>query len=280
MNIGMDRGPERCIVCGESKRHLLIEKAPWRVYRCVTCELGFLDPRPSQRDLAQLYEREYSLDNYDEGLAPYSRDFEKRVKHEDHRVNFIRRRKPSGLLLDIGCRYGYFLFACQRKGYDAKGLDISPWAVQYVEKKLGLSAVRGEMEEVDFPPRSFDIVTMWHILEHVRNPDLTLRKARDWIKEDGIIVIDVPNYKGTDARARWLEWDGWSLPYHLWHFTYGSLKSLLDKHGFEVVKYKDYHSDVVKKKLSVLPLLEPLARLIAKLYSGTSMAVIAVRKDT
>jgi SAM-dependent methyltransferase len=266
-------------VCGGSKRDILIEKAPWRVYRCATCELGFLDPRPSQKEMAQFYEKEYFLEKYDEGLALDSPNFEKRLRGEAHRIKFIRSRKPSGRVLDIGCGYGYFLFACQRVGYKVAGVDTSHWAVHYAEHRLGLSAMRGEMDEVDFPPRSFDIITMWHILEHVRNPNLTLRKARDWMKEDGIIVIDVPNYKGTDAQARWLEWDGWSLPYHLWHFTYGSLKSLLDNHGFEVIEYKDYHSDVVKRKLSVLSILEPLARLVAKLYSGTSMAVIAVRKD-
>jgi SAM-dependent methyltransferase len=280
MSSEFDRAPESCIVCGGSKKDLLIEKAPWKVYRCAHCELGFLDPRPSQRDLEKLYEREYFLDNHDKGLPPGSRDFEKRVKSEDHRLKFFRSIKPSGRLLDIGCRYGYFLFACEKNGYDAKGLDISPWAIQYAEKKLGLSAIRAEIDEVNFPSGSFEIITMWHILEHVRNPDLTLRKVGDWMREDGIVIIDVPNYKGTDAQATWVEWGGWSLPYHLWHFTYGSLKGLLEKHGFKVIRYKDYHSEVVKKKLSAFPILKPLARLIAKRYSGTSVAVIAIRKET
>jgi hypothetical protein len=92
---------------------------------------------------------------------------------------------------------------------------------------------------------------------------------------DGINAIDAPNYEGTDARTIWHKWDGWSLPYHYWYITYKSLKKLLDQHGFTIIKYKAYHSDVVKIKLKGIPILGLFARLIAKLYSGTSIAVIA-----
>jgi len=253
----------------------LIEKDGWTVHRCPTCGLGFLDPRPSESEIEGLYRSEYFSERYDGGIDPDSHQYLKRLSGEQHRTKFIKSVKPSGHLLDIGCGYGYFLDASRREGYNVHGLDVSEWAAQYAVEKLGLSMTIGKIGDVDFPSPNFDIITMWHSLEHTPNPHMALQKAKSWLKKDGILVIDVPNYEGTDARKIWQEWDGWSLPYHYWHFTPKSLKQLLSQHGFTVVKHKDYHSDVVKENLKRIPIVNLFARLIAKLYSGTSVAVIA-----
>jgi ubiquinone/menaquinone biosynthesis C-methylase UbiE len=273
----VDKAPERCILCGINERELLIEKKPWKVYRCPNCGLGFLDPRPSEEETEDSYQREYFSEQYDEGLVPGSVELEKRIKGERHRVKFIGSVKPGGQVLDVGCGYGYFLFACLKEKYHVMGLDVSEWASRYAAKVLGVSVKTGNMSDIDFPPRSFDVITMWHFLEHTRDPDRVMEKVRSWMKEDGILVVDVPNYEGTDARYMGEGWVGWQLPYHLWHFTYGSMAMLLRRHGLEIVKYKDYHSEVIKDKLSFTSLLRPFARLVAKWYSGTSFAVIASR---
>lgn len=178
-------------------------------------------------------------------------------------------------MLDIGCGYGYFLDACRRQGYKVHGLDVSKWAVRYAIEKIGLEITIGKVDEITFPYNSFDIITVWHSLEHTPDPHMALQKAKSWLKPEGILVIDVPNYEGTDAQKIWHDWDDWSLPYHYWHFTFSSLTRLLSQHGFKVIKHKDYHSDVVKEKLKRIPIVSLFARLIAKMYSGTSVAVIA-----
>ncbi len=271
----MEKAPEICILCGTGKRELLINKDSWNVYRCLNCGLGFLDPRPSQDEIEQLYRSEYFSQQYDGGLDPGSPQFRKRIRGEDHRTRFIKQVKRSGQLLDIGCGYGYFLAACRDEGYEANGFDVSEWAAQYAIQKLGLPVTIGQMDSVTFPPHSFDIITMWHFLEHTPDPHLALSKANAWLERDGVLVIDVPNYKGTDAQHMWEEWVGWQLPYHFWHFTFESLTQLLHKHGFKIIRSKDYHSDVIKEKLSRIPVVNLFARLIAKMYSGTSVAVIA-----
>ncbi|MFH1954278.1 MAG: class I SAM-dependent methyltransferase [Pseudomonadota bacterium] len=274
----MERASDICFLCGSQTRELLLEKDPWEVYRCLSCGLGVLDPRPSPEEMSRHYEKEYFFERYDQGLDPDSPQFKKRLSGEKHRVRFMRAAKRSGRLLDIGCGYGYFLFACRKEGFEVQGLDVSEWARQYAEQKLGLSVKIGEIGEADWPPGSFDIITMWHSLEHTRHPGLAVSKAAHWLKRNGILVVDVPNYEGTDARFLWEEWDGWQLPYHLWHFTPSSLKRLLDISGLEVVKMKNYHSEVIKKKLHSFFMLRPVARCIAKLYSGTSVAVTARKR--
>jgi 2-polyprenyl-3-methyl-5-hydroxy-6-metoxy-1,4-benzoquinol methylase len=271
----VERALETCILCQTSERELLIQTDNWTVHRCPTCGLGFLDPRPSESEIEDLYRSDYFSERYDGGIDPESPQYKKRPSGEQHRTKFVKSIKSSGNLLDIGCGYDYFLDASRRKGYKVHGLDVSEWAARYAVEKLGLSITIGKIDDVHLPSHNFDIITMWHSLEHTPDPHTALQRAKSWLKKDGILVIDVPNYEGTDARKICHEWDGWSLPYHYWHFTYKSLKKLLDQHGFTIIKYKDYHSDVVKLKLKGIPIVGLFARLIAKLYSGTSIAVIA-----
>jgi SAM-dependent methyltransferase len=191
------------------------------------------------------------------------------------RTRFIRSKKRSGRLLDIGCGYGYFAAACREKGYEVQGIDVSEWAAQHAVQRLGIPVSIGKINEIELTPHSFDIITMWHFLEHVPDPHLVLQKAKTWLKKDGILVIDVPNYQSTDAKREWQDWVGWQLPYHFWHFNLESLGLLLGQHGYGIIKKKDYHSEVIKNQIKRIPVFGLLARMIAKLYSGTSVAVIA-----
>jgi 2-polyprenyl-3-methyl-5-hydroxy-6-metoxy-1,4-benzoquinol methylase len=272
----VERAPEVCISCGKRDKVLLIEKDRWKVYRCVNCDLGFLDPRPSQEEIGKLYKSAYFEEQYDKGLEIGSKALKKRLSSEKHRVKFVASVSRSGRLLDIGCGYGYYLYASRLHGYDVTGLEISEWASHYAVQRLKLPVRTGEILKVDLPENYFDIITMWHFLEHTQDPGSVLLRTKKWLKKNGILVIDVPNCKGTDAHYLWEDWDGWQLPYHFWHFNPHSMKALLEKYRFRVIKYKDYHSEVIKKKLSPIGLLKPFARLVSKMYSGTSFAIVAV----
>ncbi|NOQ95851.1 MAG: methyltransferase domain-containing protein [Desulfobacterales bacterium] len=271
----MERAPKACILCGAQERELLIEKDSWKIYRCQKCGLGFLDPRPSQEEVEHLYRDEYFSERYDEGLDPNSAEFQKRLRSEKHRVRFIRKVKKEGQVLDIGCGYGYFLAACRNEGFEVSGVDVSDWATQYAIERLGIPVRLGKVGDLTLPSHHFDIITMWHFLEHSPDPHLALQVVKSCLKDDGVLVIDVPTYKGTDAQRMWQEWDGWSVPYHFWHFTSRTLVRFLGKHGFSVIKSKDYHSSVIKEKWGRIVILKPFARLIAKMYSGHSIAVVA-----
>jgi 2-polyprenyl-3-methyl-5-hydroxy-6-metoxy-1,4-benzoquinol methylase len=273
----MKHSKPECVLCGNLEKDLLLSIEKWKVFKCRRCGLGMLDPRPANDVLAGLYEAEYFGAQYDQGLPPGSPELVKRLRSESHRVDFVRKIKTHGRILDIGCGYGYFLAACREKGFEVCGLDVSPWAVDYASKKLGLQVVIGDTKATDFPRSSFDIITMWHTLEHTDNPVEVLEVTAGWLKPDGIIAIDVPNYESTDAIAMKDKWIGWQLPYHLWHFSPKSLFLLLEKTGFLIKRSKTYHSETVKARLKKNLFLRPVARLISKAYSGTSIAVLAER---
>jgi 2-polyprenyl-3-methyl-5-hydroxy-6-metoxy-1,4-benzoquinol methylase len=271
----MENAPETCILCGSQNRELMIEKDPWKIYRCTSCGLGVLDPRPSREELKDLYDRDYFASQYDEGVDPGSPEFKKWLSLLDHRVRFFKSKKAHGRLLDIGCGNGYFLALCRNKGYDVQGIDISEWAATYATKTLGLQVHVGQIDAVELPGKYFDIITLWHSLEHTRDPRYIIERAKSWLKSNGILVIEVPNYEGRDARSYGKDWIGWQFPFHFFHFTPTSLKRLLSEYGFRVVKTKNFHSETVKQTLKRIPLVSIFARSIAKFYSGHSIAVVA-----
>jgi len=274
----MENAPETCILCGSRNRELLIEKDPWKIYRCTSCGLGVLDPRPTGEEMTELYTRDYFASQYDGGVDPGSPEFKKWFSLLKHRVQFFRSKKAKGSLLDIGCGNAYFLALCRSKGYKVQGIDISEWAATYATETLGLPVRVGQIDEVELPSKHFDIITLWHSLEHTRDPRYTIEKAKGWLKANGILAIEVPNYEGRDARSYGEDWIGWQFPFHLFHFTPTSLKRLLFECGFRVVKTKDFHSETVKQALKRIPVVSIFARRIAKFYSGHSIAVLAALK--
>ncbi|MDO9565364.1 MAG: class I SAM-dependent methyltransferase [Candidatus Desulfaltia sp.] len=229
--------------------------------------------------MKQLYQSSYFNDQYDQGLKIDSTEMKRRISQEDHRVKFFRKYKKGGRVIDIGCGRGYFLHTCRLFGYDVEGVDISDDAASYIINELKIPVKIGSVDKIDFENASIDVITMWHFLEHTTNPRDYLKKIRGWLKPDGLLVIDVPNYEGTDAQKTWAEWQGWQLPYHLYHFTPYTLESMLAKHGFKSISTKDYHSEYIKNTLKQIPVISLFSRLIAKRYSGTSFAVFG-KKNT
>ncbi len=183
--------------------------------------------------------------------------------------------KPAGKILDVGCGRGYFLLACRKYGYEVEGVDITAAAASHVQGEFKIKVYIGEFDKLDFGTDSYDAITMWHSLEHTADPNSYLIKVRQLLKDDGILIVDVPNYGGHDARMKWQNWPHWDLPYHFYHFTKNSLLALLKKHNFIVIREKDYLSEYEKEKWRNRGLPNFLARYIAHFYSGGSIAVAA-----
>jgi len=275
----MERAPQQCIICGGSRRLPMMEQDGYTVFQCGNCGLGVLDPRPSHEELGLLYEKEYFDSQYRAGLRADSPEMKRRISQEGHRIAFFRKFKRNGHIVDIGCGMGYFLFAARQFGYTVTGVDISDHASSYIRDELKIAMKTGHIEIIDFPEHSIDVITMWHFLEHTDDPRRYIDQVSRWLKPDGLLVVDVPNYEGTDAQKIGQDWVGWQLPYHLYHFTPDTLARLLSQHGFDIIRTKNYHSEYVKNKLRKIPGINFLARIIAKAYSGTSFAVVAKRKN-
>ena len=276
----MDQTTKHCILCGSSRRNFLYSQDPWQVYQCADCKLGVLDPRPDDAELSRLYQQEYFQDQYKQELRIDSPEMKKRLNQEKQRLRFFRSFKKKGKVLDIGCGRGYFLLACREKKYQVEGVDLSADVAAYVRRELKIPVHVGEIIDVQIPDKNFDVITMWHSLEQTADPNIYLQKARQWLKDDGVLVVDVPNYAGHDAVKTWDRWLGWQLPYHLFHFTSDSLVALLHKRGFAVIRHKHFLSEYVKQELEKNYIPSFIARIIARFYSGHSYAVVAEKQQT
>lgn len=233
-----------CLLCGGQERDVVVRAydntAPqdWQrftVVRCLDCGLSFTNPRPSPELIGKFYP-----DWYEPHTTPTST---RRLPWRSQLATRLgwpfeaRRALPwhgQGRLLDFGCGGGSFLQRMDRLGWEVTGLDISPVAVERIRAKLGLHALVGSLPHPQVPPASFDVVTMWHSLEHVHDPLAVLRAAHRLLTPGGRLLVAAPNIDSLPFRWFGPAWYGLDLPRHLTHFTLATLRSMLERAGFRV----------------------------------------------
>ena len=234
-----------CPLCGRAAGSPVLE-APdplppprtglvFAVVRCPDCDLTYTNPRPSDRTIAQFYPADYRPHRRPGKLrqARRPRPFWDRVFGRPcaERRGALPWTGP-GRLLDFGCGAGRFLKTRADQGWQVTGLDAAVGAVNRVRDEHGLTALVGTLPHPDLRPGSFDVVTMWHSLEHVHRPLAILRAAYDLLVPGGKLVVATPNIASLPFRAFGRSWFGLDLPRHLTHFTPATLAAMLQAAGF------------------------------------------------
>jgi SAM-dependent methyltransferase len=141
--------------------------------------------------------------------------------------------KRNGVLADIGAGTGHFAKYMQDHGWQVTGLEPDETARKVALEKLDLTLLPLE-KLASLKPHSFDVITLWHVLEHVQDLDGYLEHFRSILLPDGVLIIAVPNHTSVDAKHYKLQWAAYDVPRHLWHFSPGSMERLLAKHGFGI----------------------------------------------
>lgn len=227
-----------CEICNSGKNTILCKNRDYRdslsresfsLVKCSRCGLIYLNPRPFKKDLHKFYSGKYYCSSF--GLIE-----EKLIKHlSNQKILSLVEIKKTGKLLDIGCGPGTFLLQMKNRGYDVCGVDISSQACRIARRKK-LKIYSGELKRHRFPSKSFDIVTLWHVFEHLYNPSDTLKEIRRILKDDGILIMETPNincFSFEIFRGYHFHLDS---PRHLYHWTQNSMKLILNKNGFFVCK--------------------------------------------
>jgi len=137
-------------------------------------------------------------------------------------------------VLDIGCGKGRFLYQAEKAGADVLGVEPTKRSYEFAKKHLGARVSNTGMSQALYPSEHVDVVTMWHVFEHIPDPVIMLGTCRDVLRQGGFLIIAVPNYKGWIAKFGGALWFNLDPPRHLVHYTPDSLKNLLMKHGFKV----------------------------------------------
>lgn len=220
-----------CSICGGAAS-VAIEGPP-AVLSCGSCGLLALAEFPSRAEREALYQEEYHEPSAAERFpAPFERALGalKRL-----RVRAILKRVPGpGAILDVGCGRGDLLELFRRRGWRAVGTQISRTAAEAARSKRGVEVILGELPELPLEARCFDVVTFFHVLEHVDRPVAYLEAARRLLRDGGLLVVEVPNCGGLGFRRLGTRHLAFDHPHHLVFFTEGSLERTLASVGFEV----------------------------------------------
>jgi len=198
-----------CGLCGSSKyvNHLcrgdlsLFLEGKFQLVRCSECGLVYLNPRPAQASMAEIYP-----DHYDQ-YTPTLKDEPSPIKRWERIYGLRKRIKPiigrrkTGRLLDVGCATGDFLEVMQMsKDWELHGVEISSSASDHARLTLNLPIVTGSLEDAKYQDNFFDVITMWNVIEHLSDPLATLKELRRILKPDGLLVFNTPNLASLDAK--------------------------------------------------------------------------------
>ena len=210
-----------------SSEHALFEQ----VVCCSNCSLVYLNPRLKE---------ELIVGSYAEGEDQVF------VLQDDMRIRTFRKSlrslmKNLGIstqsevkILDVGCAGGAFLRAAQMENLVATGVEPSKWLGEYGRTQYGLDIRTGVLEGQDFAPKSFDIITMWDVIEHVPDPDRDLKHIATLLKDDGIFVVNYPDFGSLPAKLLGRRWP-FLLSVHLVYYTPKTIRKQLTLAGFKVI---------------------------------------------
>jgi 2-polyprenyl-3-methyl-5-hydroxy-6-metoxy-1,4-benzoquinol methylase len=212
----------------------------FKIDRCSQCSFTFTNPRPDQKTIGKYYQSENYISHtgsnkkFLDRIYLIARRYTLRWK-----LRLIEPYTGAGHLLDYGCGTGEFLYQSMKSGWKIQGVEPSELAREKASDLLN-SKVTNSIE--DIKDSKFDVITLWHVLEHIDNFEQALLKLKNLLTASGTILIAVPNHESPDAQEYKANWAGYDVPRHFSHFTKRTMELLLGNLGLHVI-------DIIPMKL-------------------------------
>lgn len=223
-----------------NKKHFLtvkdhsVSKETFDLYHDETMDMLITSPQPSLENLGKYYESDDYISHTDSKRSLFEKayHFVKSIALKNKLALINSQQPKQGRILDIGAGTGDFLAVAKDDGWQTVGVEPSNKArtialqkeVSFVENTLGLES------------HSFDVITMWHVLEHVPNLDNQLKELKRLLKPSGTLIVAVPNFKSFDAKHYGVFWAAYDVPIHFWHFSKKAIKMLFEKEDMKLEK--------------------------------------------
>ncbi len=247
-----------------------------RVVKCKSCGFVYVQ-NPVRADVNpqnynSYFENAAIIEKNSQNVEP---EWESSWNIYHRRIGLLKSIIPQGRLLEIGCGRGYFLHLAKENGYDVKGIEISPVAAQYAKSKYDIDVLTGDMEKHNPLNTSFDIITLWHVLEHFYDPAAVLQKVYKMLNAGGNLIVEVPNLNSLKFQlaGESNRWTGGNHPrYHLSFFTIDSLRKMLKKSGFTGIKVK--HMNYTEKRRFMLACIK---RVLGIIHVDSFLTIKAVK---
>ena len=223
-----------------NKKHFLtvidysVSKEAFDLYYDQDLDMLITSPQPSPENLGKYYESTDYISHTDSKRSLFEKayHFVKGIALKN-KLNLINNCSATkGNLLDIGAGTGDFLLTAKQNGWNTIGVEPSEKAKGIaINKGIKFSDSTQELES-----HSFDVITMWHVLEHVPNLEIQIRELKRLVKPNGTIIIAVPNYKSYDANYYGKFWAAFDVPIHFWHFSKTAVQLIFEKENIKLEK--------------------------------------------
>ncbi len=198
-------------------------------------ELLVTSPRPNDKDLSKYYESEAYISHTDAKKSVFDRIYQLvrnyTLKRKIKLISALHISQKT--LLDIGAGTGDFLLVAKKNEWNVIGVEPSEMARRTAEEKLN-QKLNIEISELE--GQKFDVITMWHVLEHVPNLIEYIVQLKKLLKDNGVLLVAVPNHKSFDAKYYGEYWAAYDVPRHLWHFSQHSIAELFGSEKMKIIK--------------------------------------------
>jgi SAM-dependent methyltransferase len=238
-----------CPLCGNDRStdfplYYLFQEKRFQTKRCLSCSFVFVDPRPTDSELARMYSDEYFLHDGADFGAHSATDYETAAIRGSAKfpeiLEAIRRFKDRGDFFEVGCGMGYFLKYASEAGYHATGIEYSKLGTELCKQKFGLDVQCNSFEHYDAHGAQYDVIFMGDVLEHLVGPLKMLEKAKRMLKPRGIVALELPSMfnciSGRLAASLYPIIGKHKKmpmpPYHVNEFVPRTIKAMLVRAGF------------------------------------------------
>jgi len=240
----------KCPWCGSENAQLHIElkdlfltQETFKILECKDCGLLYTTPRPNKDEIGKYYKSEeyYSHQENKTGFIPKVYEKVKSINLKN-KYYIVTEKAKKGKILDIGCGVGDFLHTMEQRAWEATGVEPSEEAKAIAKKRIKAEVLSSEEQE-NLADDSFDVITMWHVLEHVDALRWQIQQLYRLCKPGGRIIIALPNYKSYDGQYYKAEWAAYDVPRHLNHFNKETLIKIFEESHLKHVKTEKLHWD-------------------------------------
>lgn len=213
-----------------------LTKEDFQIQACQNCGLLFTEPRPKPEEIGKYYESDeyYSHQENKEGFIPKLYEKIKSINLKN-KYKMATEGMEVGKALDIGCGVGDYIHTLEKNGWECLGVEPSEEAKAIAKKRIKATIFSSEEQE-NLPDNSFDLITMWHVLEHVDNLKWQVKQIERLVKHKGRIVIALPNYKSYDGQYYEEKWAAYDVPRHLNHFNKETLVNIFTTNNLTYIR--------------------------------------------
>ncbi len=215
----------------------------FNIKECSECSLWLTSPRPEIDQLGSYYHSNDYISHSDTSVGFINKVY-KIIRNYTLRrkLALVKKYLQNGRILDVGCGAGYFLDVCRNAGFEVSGIEPDNSTRQSAIKKFELNIFPEEfLDKIN--DDHFDLISMWHVLEHVPEPEKRLLQLFRILKPGAALFVAVPNRISFDARHYGPYWAGFDVPRHLWHFSPNEMKRIASKTGFSVQEIRPMYFD-------------------------------------